>query len=93
MLHDPKPALEQVHCPVLALFGGADTNVTIEENLAPMQTAFARGGNDQATLVVVPDADHGLRRDPPGTPLHRATGYAPEVWATVANWLQTSAQP
>lgn len=87
MLHDPLPALEQVACPVLALFGGADPNVTPEENVEPMRAAFARGGNARATLLVIPGADHGLRCDRPGTRLHDATGYARETWPAVAEWL------
>jgi pimeloyl-ACP methyl ester carboxylesterase len=40
MAYDPIPTLERVTVPVLALFGGADRNVTPEQNLEPMRAAL-----------------------------------------------------
>ncbi len=87
MRHDPIPVFEKVTCPVLAFFGGSDTNVTPDENLAPMREALERAGNAHAQLIVVPGSDHGLSADPPGTPLHRRQGQAPQVWPTISRFI------
>jgi pimeloyl-ACP methyl ester carboxylesterase len=91
MRYDPIPALQRVRCPIFALFGEADTNVTPAQNFEPFRAALERAGNDDATVLVIPRADHGLRPvDPeaPAVPLHRAVGYAPEVWRGVREWLR-----
>lgn len=93
MHYDPTPALESVRCPVLALFGERDSNVTPEQNVRLMQTALRHAGNEDVTLTVLPLADHGLRPVNPGTsvPLHRTTGYVPDVWTTARDWLSKHA--
>jgi dienelactone hydrolase len=92
MAYDPVPALERVSVPVLALFGGADSNVTPEQNLGPMRAALERAGNDDVELVVVPDANHGLRvvqRGPDGSEVapHRQVGFGDGGWSRVERWL------
>lgn len=89
MLHDPLPALRKVDVPVLALFGGADTNVVAGINEPLMRGALEEAGNDDYELVVLARANHGLRLVADGTPVppHRATGFAPERWKTVRDWL------
>jgi alpha-beta hydrolase superfamily lysophospholipase len=88
MNHDPVPILQNLALPTLVLLGGRDTLVNVTENEAPMRAAFERGGNDDATIVVVPRADHALAPvlDEP-LPLHRRVGACPEVWSTVRAWL------
>ena len=91
MQYDPIPTLERVTCPILALFGENDTNVTPAQNKAPFEAALKRAGNNDSTLVVIAGADHGLRvadLNAPPLPLHRAVGTAPEVWRTVREWLR-----
>jgi dienelactone hydrolase len=88
MHYDPVPALETVTCPVLALFGELDGNVVPAINMPPMQEAFERAGNDDASFVVVPGADHSLRlANDDGEPLHHKRGYPPDFWQTVYAWL------
>jgi dipeptidyl aminopeptidase/acylaminoacyl peptidase len=81
-----------VTVPVLALFGGADRNVTPEQNLEPMRAALERAGNHDVELVVVPDANHGLRavrRGPDGAEVapHRQVGFGDGGWSRVERWL------
>lgn len=88
MLHDPIPALERLACPTLALFGERDHLVDPKENVAPMRAALDRGGNRDATLAVIPRADHSLCPiDAAPVRLHRRVGWCPEVWRTVRVWL------
>lgn len=90
MHHDPIPALEKIRCPVLALFGERDDNVTVEPNLKLMQGALDRAGNKTARLIVVPNGDHGLRpvsRLGEMIELHRTTGTVPGIWENVQDFL------
>jgi dienelactone hydrolase len=90
MSYDPLPVLEQIRCPVLALFGGVDRTVDPEMNLPLLRSALQRAGNSDVTLLVLPDADHGLRRIPAGErplPPHRQTGAGGRGWPEVERWL------
>ena len=56
--HDPRPTLERVKCPVLAINGGRDLQVLPAENLAAIETALARGGNRDVTVKELPGLNH-----------------------------------
>lgn len=55
---DPAPVFAQVKCPVFALFGEKDTQVRPDLNKAPLEAAFAKGGNTHVTVKVYPEANH-----------------------------------
>jgi uncharacterized protein len=56
--HDPAQDLAQVTAPVLGIFGGNDTQVDAEQNSAALQAALERAGNPDATIQVLPTANH-----------------------------------
>src|SRR6185295_6731149 len=58
MERDPVPILQQVTCPVLALFGESDTVVPVAENKALMEYALWSGGNQDYSIRVIPKANH-----------------------------------
>lgn len=88
MHYDPIPTLRRLRAPVLAIFGAEDDNVVPTLNLPPMKAALESAGNEDSTLLVMPDADHGLwRAANADRPLHMATGFAPGVWSTIQAWL------
>ena len=55
---DPATVLAKVRCPVLALFGGKDMQVSEPLNRAPLERALAAGGNTNVTVRTFPDANH-----------------------------------
>ncbi|OFW11261.1 MAG: hypothetical protein A3H96_25615 [Acidobacteria bacterium RIFCSPLOWO2_02_FULL_67_36] len=55
---DPATAFAHVKCPVFALFGEKDTQVRPDLNKAPLEAAFAQGGNTRVTVKVYPEANH-----------------------------------
>ena len=73
--YDPKPVLEQVSCPLLAIFGELDIVVPVQESVSVFQQALSRGGNKDFTIQVFPQADHGLRLS--------SGGYAPGYLARI----------
>jgi len=55
---DPAVAWSQVQVPVLGLFGAKDVQVPLDPNEPAWRAALAAAGNDDATSVVLPDANH-----------------------------------
>ncbi len=56
--YDPAPTLEKVKCPVLALFGEKDLQVIPEQNVRAVKAAFAKGGNRDAKIQVLPGLNY-----------------------------------
>ena len=69
--YDPRPYLERVRVPFLALFGGNDDLVPVEESIAAIHHALRKAGNDRFEMKTFPCADHNLRL-PSG---REASGY------------------
>lgn len=62
--YDPRPALERIEIPVLALFGADDSLVPVEESVAVYREAVKP---QLLTVTVFAGADHRLQAaDPPG---------------------------
>jgi hypothetical protein len=76
--YDPRPALEQIRVPVLALFGESDHIVPVEESLLVYEEAVQR---DLLTLAVFPGGDHRIQV---GDPPRLAEGYLDTVTSFVA---------
>ena len=87
--YDPIPALRNVHCPALALFGGLDQNVLPEKNKPMWEAALREGGNRDYTLLVLPKGNHVLMEAKVGSteefPLLQR--FVPEYFTTVLNWM------
>ena len=56
--YDPASTLEKVTCPVLALNGGKDIQVTPKENLTAISDALMKGGNKNVTVKELPNLNH-----------------------------------
>lgn len=59
--YDPAAHIARLQCPVLLIFGDRDTEQPAETAAARWREALAKGGNDRATIVVFPGADHTIR--------------------------------
>lgn len=56
--YDPAPTLQQLKCPVLALEGQKDLQVIPDQNVPAMRAAFARSGNPDVTIRVLPGLNY-----------------------------------
>ncbi len=85
--YDPRPALEAVRCPVLAIWGERDLFVPIERSLAIFRQSSHRARRTSDKFLVVPNVGHGLRGD--------GAGIAPAVIEETVQWLSrvSSRQP
>jgi len=90
--YDPAPALAKVRCPVLALFGELDLQVVPgDENRAVMKAAFEKSGLRDATITVVPKANHLFQAATTGSPEEYSTlqkQFAPGVLETLTTWIR-----
>jgi uncharacterized protein len=58
LLYDPRIALKEVRCPVLALNGEKDMQVLPKANLAAIEKALKAGGNKDFTIKELPNLNH-----------------------------------
>ncbi|MHC4533645.1 MAG: alpha/beta hydrolase family protein [Planctomycetota bacterium] len=66
--YDPKPALAQVMCPVLFMFGELDTQVPVEVHRMAIRDILKQSGNDDYTLKMIPKANHMFQSAKTGSP-------------------------
>ncbi|MDG4801142.1 alpha/beta hydrolase [Micromonospora sp. WMMD980] len=59
--HNPEPALAALRCPLLAIFGADDVQVPVEPSVRALARILGDAGHPDHTVVVFPDADHGIR--------------------------------
>ena len=86
---DPAVALRKVTCPVLALNGALDVQVTPEQNIPPIEAALKQAGVP-ATVKVLPGLNHLFQPAPTGAFAEYAqieVTMDPTVPATVADWI------
>lgn len=56
--YNPAKTLEKVKCPVLALNGSNDLQVSPEENLSAIENALKKGGNKNYEIEILPGLNH-----------------------------------
>jgi dienelactone hydrolase len=88
--YDPKPALEQVMCPVLFLFGGLDTQVPAELNRMAILEVLKKSGNNDYTLKTIPKANHGFQSAKTGSPseyMSLEKKFVPGLLEFMSDWV------
>jgi pimeloyl-ACP methyl ester carboxylesterase len=60
--YDPRPVLEKVKVPVLAVNGGKDLQVPPSTNLTGVRAALTKGGNTRVKAVELPGLNHLLQK-------------------------------
>jgi pimeloyl-ACP methyl ester carboxylesterase len=88
--YDPRPALEQVRVPVLALNGGKDLQVPPNANLPEVRAALERGGNPDVTTRVLPGLNHLFQTAATGGPEEYARipeTLSPLALDAVRDWI------
>jgi uncharacterized protein len=90
---DPRPTLEQVRCPVLAINGSKDIQVAANDNLAGIRSALKTGGNTHATVVELPGLNHLFQQCTTGATTEYGTieeTFNEEALSLVTAWIQTT---
>lgn len=89
--HDPRPTLETLTIPVLALFGGKDQQVPAQVHASEVQDALNRGGTDPGTVETLPNLNHLFQEVHTGEPAEYGQieqTLSPTVLGRIASWIQ-----
>jgi len=90
LVHDPVPTLEKVRCPVLAVIGERDLQVSPKVNLPLLQAALARSKNPDVTVQELPGLNHLFQTSKTGAVSEYGQideTFAPAALALVGDWL------
>jgi pimeloyl-ACP methyl ester carboxylesterase len=86
LCHDPLPPLEQLSCPLLALFAEKDEMVCPETNPRLFESALHKAGNPDFTVELIPEVNHMMT-----IPQVSATQLAPGVLERISSWISKHA--
>ena len=88
--YEPRPTLEKVKCPVLALDGGKDTQVAADLNLPALRAGLEAGGNASVTTATLPDLNHLFQKCTTGAPAEYGKieeTINPDVLKIIFDWI------
>ena len=90
LTYDPATALRKVTCPVLALNGEKDMQVSAAQNLPAIKKALEEGGNKQIEIDELPGLNHLFQTAKTGSPTEYAQieeTISPVALDKVASWI------
>lgn len=90
MKYDPRPTLENVTVPVLALNGGNDLQVPPKEDLAEIEKALKSGGNKNFITVELPGLNHLFQHSKTGAVSEYGQieeTFSPEALKIISDWI------
>ena len=88
--YDPRPALEKLKCPVLAIDGSKDVQVPPKEDLAAIKKALNDGGNKKIKIVEFDGLNHLFQTAKSGLPSEYSKiseTISPKVLELISNWI------
>lgn len=89
--HDPRPTLETLTIPVLALFGGKDQQVPAHVHASEMRDALKQGGNDHGAVKTIAGLNHLFQEARSGSPAKYGQieqTLSPTLLTRTASWIQ-----
>lgn len=90
MITDPADFWKKVKCPVLALNGEKDLQVSAKVNLPAIEKALAKGGNRNVKTVSLPGLNHLFQKTATGLPSEYGEieeTISPEVLDIITDWI------
>mgnify|MGYP000962551712 CR=1 FL=1 len=89
--YDPAPTLAKVKCPILAINGDKDLQVSAKANLPAITRATEKGGNKRVTVKSLPGLNHLFQEAATGQPSEYAKieqTISPIALAEIQGWVQ-----
>lgn len=89
--YDPQPALKKIKCPVLALNGEKDLQVSAKDNLPTIKRALTEAGNKNFKVLEVKGVNHLFQTATTGSPSEYAgigETISYDVLNTVGEWIK-----
>jgi len=90
LTYDPRPTLSKVKCPVLAINGEKDLQVSPKENLSSIEEALKAGGNQNYTIKELPSLNHLFQTAQTGAPSEYVKieeTISPVVLEIISDWI------
>lgn len=87
---DPRPYLKKVSCPVLALNGELDLQVSAKQNLPEIEKALKEGGNKDFRTETLPKLNHLFQTATTGSVTEYARSeetFAPLALNKISDWI------
>lgn len=81
---------KKVKCPVLALNGEKDTQVSADENLGSIEKALKSSGNNSVKTVKLPELNHLFQHSKTGLPSEYGNieeTFSPEALKIISDWI------
>jgi alpha-beta hydrolase superfamily lysophospholipase len=91
MQYDPAKTLRKVKCPVLAINGSKDLQVSPKENLNAINVILKTAGNDKVTVKELSDLNHLFQESETGSPLDYRTieqTFSPVALNLMSDWIK-----
>ena len=88
--YNPRPTLEKVKCPVLAINGEKDLQVPPDENLNAIKDALKAGGNKNYTIKELKGLNHLLQPAKTGSPAEYSKieeTISPAALKIIGDWI------
>jgi fermentation-respiration switch protein FrsA (DUF1100 family) len=89
--YDPSPVLKQLKCPVLAINGEKDVQVSAKENLAGIREALAQSGSQDVTIMALPGLNHLFQTCKTGSVSEYGDieeTFSPAALKIVSDWIR-----
>ena len=89
--YNPAVALRKVKCPVLAINGEKDLQVSPAENLEAIRIALSEGKNKKSTIKSIPGLNHVFQTCETGAPMEYGKieeTFSPVAMMEVSNWIK-----
>lgn len=87
---DPAVFWKKVECPVLALNGEKDLQVSAKENLPAIEKALKSSGNNSVKIMKLPGLNHLFQHCKTGLPSEYGVieeTFSPEALKTISDWI------
>jgi pimeloyl-ACP methyl ester carboxylesterase len=85
---DPLPYWRAVSCPVLAIWGGRDLYVPVDESRDRLRFALSDAGGLDYQYTVFPSSNHGIGRVLTGASKERFSEFSDGYFELMTQWLQ-----
>jgi pimeloyl-ACP methyl ester carboxylesterase len=89
--YNPAAALEEVKCPVFALWGGKDLQVCPKDNMKALKRALEKSGNRDVTAIIYPRLNHMFQECKTGLPAEYPLieqTFSQEVLSDIFKWIK-----
>ena len=87
---DPATFWKKVKCPVLALNGEKDLQVSAKENLPAIEKALKSSGNKSVKTIKLPELNHLFQHCKTGLPAEYSSieeTFSPEALKIISDWI------